>query len=139
MSAEDNKRLTRQFIEDAWNAGRYDQAGHHLAPDFANNTPMGLETREQFLARITAFRKAFPDFHMTVDDMLADGDRVITRWTGRGTHQGSFRGIAPTGRGVTVTGIAIDRLANSRRVEGWAQLDNLGLLQQLGATIQPPP
>lgn len=134
----ENKRVTRKFIDDAWNAGRYDEARGHLAADFVNHTPFGEETRDEFLSRVRSFRDAFPDWRMAVDDMLADGDCVITRWTGRGTHRGPFRGIAPTGGAVTVTGIAIDRIVAGKRVAGWALLDTLGLLQQLGATIQAP-
>jgi steroid delta-isomerase-like uncharacterized protein len=138
MSEEENKRTTRTFIDDAWNGGRFDEAREHIAPDFVNHTPFGDETCDAFVARIKAFREAFPDLQMTVDDMLADGDCVITRWTARGTHRGTFRGIAPTGRAIIVTGIAIDCLVADQRVEGWALLDMLGLLQQLGATVQPP-
>ena len=138
MAPEENKRATRKFIDDAWNGGRYDEAREHLAADFVNHTPFGEETRDEFLTRIEAFRSGFPDWQMTVDEMLSDGDFVVTRWTGRGTHGGVFRGIAPTGRQVTVTGIAIDRVVGGKRVEGWALLDTLGLLQQLGATVEPP-
>lgn len=138
MAGEENKRVTRKFIDDAWNTDRYDEAREHLAPDFVNHTPLGEETRDDFLARIKSFRDAFPDWRMTVDDMLSDGDFVITRWTGRGIHRGTFRGIKPTGREVTVMGIAIDRVVGGKRVEGWALLDSLGLLQQLGATVQAP-
>ncbi len=104
MAGEDNKCLTRKFIDAAWNTGHYDEAREHLATDFVNHTPFGEETRDEFLARIQSVRDAFPDWRMTVDDMLADGDFVITCWTGRGTHRGPFRGIAPTGQAVTVWG-----------------------------------
>ena len=70
--------------------------------------------------------------------MLTDGDFVVTRWTGRGTLRGTFRDIRPTGREVKVAGIAIDRLVEGKRVEGWALLDTFGLLQQLGTTLQQP-
>ncbi len=131
MASDDNKRATRKFIDDAWTNGRYDEAREHLAPEFVNHTPFGDETRDAFLARIKSFRDAFPDWRMTVDEMLSDGDFVITRWTGRGTHRCTFRGIEPTQREATVMGIAIDWLVDGKRVEGWALLDMLGLLQQL--------
>jgi predicted ester cyclase len=134
---EDSKAVTRQFVENAWNNGRYDLGYEHLAPNFVNHTPFGEESRQQFLDRIKVFRTAFPDLRMTVEDMLADGDRVITRFRLRGSHQGPFRGIAATGRPVDVMGIAIDRVDNAQRVEGWAILDLLGLLQQLGMTLSP--
>jgi steroid delta-isomerase-like uncharacterized protein len=135
----DGKESTRRFIEAAWNQGLVEQARELLAPDFVNHTPFNpAETRDEFLARIGAFRQAFLDLRMTVDEMLADGDRVITRWSATGTHEGEFRGIAPTGKTVTVTGIAIDRVVDGKRVEGWAEIDTLGLLLRLGATIVPP-
>lgn len=86
MTTDDNKQTTREFIDNAWNNGRFEPAREHLAADFVNHTPFGDETRDDFLGRIRLFREAFPDFHMSVDDMLADSDFVITRWTGRGTH-----------------------------------------------------
>ena len=129
----ESKAATRQFIEDVWNNGRYELGLEHLAPDFVNHTPFGDETREQFLDRIRAFRTAFPDLHMTVEEMLHDGDRVITRFSVRGSHRGPFRGIRASGRTIGVMGIAIDRVANAERVEGWAVLDLFGLMQQIGA------
>ena len=138
MAGGENKRVTRQFIGVAWNNDRYDGAREHLAPDFVDHTPFGQETSDEFLARITWFRDGFPDWRITADDMLSDGDFVIARWTGRGTHRGTFRGIAPTRRAATVMGIAIDRVIAGKRVEGWALLDTFGLLHQLGATVQAP-
>lgn len=130
---EESKAVTRRFIENAWNNGRYDLGYEHLAADFVNHTPFGDESRQQFLDRIKAFRTAFPDLRMTVEEMLTDDDRVITRFRLRGSHQGPFRGIPATGRPVDVMGIAIDRVVNEKRVEGWAILDLLGLLEQIGA------
>jgi predicted ester cyclase len=82
-------------------------------------------------------RAAFPDIHETIEDMLAEGDRVVTRSTWRGTHQGAFLGIAPTGKQVSVTGIDISRVASGKFVEHWQAADNLGLLQQLGVIPVP--
>jgi len=136
--AQQMKRSLRHFWPRAEDA-RYDEARQHLAPDFVNHTPAGEETCDDFLARIKSVRDAFPDWANGRDEMLSDGDFVITRWTGSGTHRGTFRDIAPTGREITVTGIAIDRVTDGRRAEGWALLDTLGLLLlllQLGATVQ---
>ncbi|MCH6470400.1 ester cyclase [Sinomonas terrae] len=135
---EDGKAGTRHFIEDAWNNGRFDQAREHLAPEFVNHTPFGEENRDEFLARIASFREAFADFTMVVDQMLADGDFVTTQWTATGVHRGAFRGIAPTGRRVSFGGIAIDKVVDGHRVEGWALIDMFGLLQQLGASMKIP-
>ena len=132
-ASEESTAATRRFIENVWNEGRYDLGMEHLAPDFVNHTPFGDETREQFLDRIRAFRTAFPDLHMTVEEMLHDGDRVITRFSVRGSHRGPFRGIRASGRTIGVMGIAIDRVVNAKRVEAWAVLDLFGLMQQIGA------
>jgi steroid delta-isomerase-like uncharacterized protein len=126
------KAATRRFIDLAWNQGRLDEARPLLAPDFANHTPTNpKETRDEFLARIGSFRAAFPDLTLTVEEMLADGDRVITRWRIDGTHLGVFRDVPPTKRRVRVTGIAIDVVIDGVRVEGWALMDLAGLMAQL--------
>ncbi|MGT2461113.1 ester cyclase [Sinomonas atrocyanea] len=135
---EDGKASTLRFIEDAWNSGRFDQAREHLAPAFVNHTPFGDENQDEFLARIDSFRSAFADFTMVVDQMLSDGEYVTTRWSATGVHRGVFRDITPTGRRVRLSGIAIDRIVDGHRVEGWALIDLIGLLQQLGATMSVP-
>ena len=134
MSTEENKAQTRQIIEQGWNKGNLETLDELISPDFVNHTPVNpSENREQFKQRLAMFRTAFPDLVMTVEDMIAEGDKVVTRWRARGTHQGDFRSIPATGKQVEITGIAIDRVVSGKRVEGWAQLDMLGLLQQLGA------
>jgi predicted ester cyclase len=75
---------------------------------------------------------AFPDLHFTIEDQIAEGDKVVNRVTARGTHLGDFRGIPPTGKQVTVAGITIDRIAGGKLVESWTSWDFLGILQQLG-------
>jgi steroid delta-isomerase-like uncharacterized protein len=132
MSSEDNKAQTQKIIDQGWNQGNMSALDELIAPDFVNHTPVNPnEDREGFKQRIMMFRTAFPDLELTVEEMLADGDKVITRWRARGTHQGPFRDILATGKRVEFTGIAIDRVVNGQRVEGWAQLDLFGLLQQL--------
>jgi steroid delta-isomerase-like uncharacterized protein len=81
-------------------------------------------------------RTSFPDLTITIEDLIAEGDKVVTRLTARGTHQGTFRGIAPTGRVVSWTGIRIFRIAEGKIVEHWANWDDLSLLQQLGGRIE---
>lgn len=132
MDPHPGKAATRRFIALAWNEGRFDEARGLLAPDFVNHTPLGDEDREAFLARVARFRAAFPDWRMEVEEMLADGDRVITRWRATGTHRGPFRGLPATGKTVAVTGIAIDQVVRGVRVEGWAMMDLAGLMAQLG-------
>src|SRR5919199_3976998 len=84
----------------------------------------------------TAFWTAFPDMHYTLEDLIAEGDKVVHRYAFRGTHQGDFMGVPATGKVVTYTGIYISRLAGGKFVEDWCSVDMLSLLQQLGAIPQ---
>ena len=133
MSTEENKAVVRSAI-DALNqknwAALYDEL---TAPDFvlhdASTTIQGLEAYKQF---ISTFLTAFPDTHFTIEDVIAEGDTVVTRQTFRGTHAGDFDRIPPTGKQVTASAIDITLVANGKRVEQWFNGDDLGLLQQLG-------
>ena len=93
MTAEENVAAVRDFVERAWNSGDETVFEEHLAPDFAH--PGG---RDAFKAMVLGFRSAFPDFHLEVHDMFGVGEKVVTRFTMSGTHEGEFMGIAPTGR-----------------------------------------
>ncbi len=136
MSVEANKAQTRQIIDQGWNKGNMDALDDLISPDFVNHAASNPnETRDGFKQRVQMVRIAFPDWEMTADEMLGEGDRVVTRWRARGTHRGSFRGIAATGKKIEVTGIAIDRVLDGKRVEGWVEWDMLGLLQQLGGKL----
>jgi len=139
MSVEGNKALSRRTFEEVWNQGNlaaidelYDanQVSHGLGVD----VPSGSAGLKQF---ITMYRTAYPDTHFTVEDQIAEGDKVATRWTATGTHRGDLFGIPPTGKRVTVTGIAISRVANGKIVETWNNFDALGQLQQLGVAPMP--
>jgi steroid delta-isomerase-like uncharacterized protein len=133
---DDTTTPTRRVIEEAYNAGRLETLDDVLAPEFVGTDPAlpepirGIEAEKQIVA---AYRSGFPDLHITIDDMIVAGDKVVTRWTARGTHTGELWGMAPTGKEVTVTGIGIDRVANGRIVEAWNNWDTLGFMQQLGA------
>ncbi len=127
MTPEENVAAVRDFVERAWNNGEEEVFEEHLAPDFSH--PGG---REEFKAMVLSFRSAFPDFHLEVSEMFGAGDRVVTRFTMRGTHEGEFMGITPTGRAVEFGGIAIDVMRGEQRIDGWAQLDRLTLMTQLG-------
>ncbi len=136
MSVEANKAQTRQIIDQGWNKGNMDALDDLISTNFVNHTASNPnETRDGFKLRVQMIRTAFPDWEMTADEMLGEGDRVVTRWRARGTHRGSFRGIAATGKKIEVTGIAIDRVLDGKRVEGWVEWDMLGLLQQLGGKL----
>jgi steroid delta-isomerase-like uncharacterized protein len=134
--AQDNTVLVRRAIDEVWNRGNYANLDAFVAPDIVIHagTPgteiHGLEGIKQFYGML---RDAFPDIHFTVEDQIAAGDRVVTRWTATGTHGGEFQGIPPTGKAITLTGIDIDRFANGKVIECWPQADELGLLRQLGA------
>ena len=91
---------------------------------------------EGYKAMIAPLVKGFPDLLFTIEEMIVEGSRVVVRWTSKGTHNGPFAGVAPTGRQVTNTGIAIYRVESGKIVENWSQLDRLGVLQQIGAV--PP-
>jgi steroid delta-isomerase-like uncharacterized protein len=132
--SEQNKHVVRRAIEEVYNQGNLDVVEELVSRDFvahvASENMYGPAGMKQFVASL---REAFPDLRMTIDDQIAEGDRVVTRWTARGTHTGSFQGIPPTGKQGTITGIDIDRFAGGKAVECWTNADYLGLMQQLGA------
>ena len=139
MTVEENKALVRRIAE-AWDKGNLAVADKLLAPNFvAHNLPARVAgDREGFKQAISMTRAAFPDFRLTVEDMVAEGDKVAYRMTWRGTHKGEYMGIAPTGKQVTVSGILIFRIEGSKIVEQWAEVDSMGMMQQLGV-VPPPP
>ena len=127
MSTEVNKTLVRRLIEEVWNTGNYDQLDVLAAPAFAESTKR--------LNQMT--RTAFPDYQHTIDDMIAEGDKVVVRWTSRGTHLGEWATplgpIPPTGKSVVFTAIHIFRIVDGKIAERWAEVDVLGMLQQVDA------
>ena len=140
--SQENKTIAERFNEDVW--GRGDEAALEelLAPDFVDHDPLPGQSpdREGHRQILAAFRSAFPDLHVTTEDVVAEGDKVVSRWTARGTHQGELLGIAPTGNGVTIKGIDVLLIAGGRIAERWARSNDLELMQQLGAipsTEQP--
>jgi steroid delta-isomerase-like uncharacterized protein len=134
MSA-DTKAISRRFLEEAFNSGKLDVVDDLVAPEFVNHDAalpeptVGIEAAK---ASINGYREAFPDLRLTVEQQLAEGELVTTRWSARGTHQGELMGMAATGKQATVTGITIDRIVEGRLVESWTSWDTLGLMQQLG-------
>ncbi len=132
--SEQNKKIARQVFEEIQSQGKTNLVDQIVANDYIGHTPPkdfhGPEGAKQFEAML---RSGFPDLSVTVEDQLAEGDRVATRWTFRGTHHGEFQGIPPTGKQVTMKGITIFRIANGKLIEGWNRPDMLGMLQQLGA------
>ena len=139
MSAEEHKALVRRFVEEVQNRGDLASLDELCAPDFVNHSaPPGVPPTREGLVQLTAvFRQAFPDGRMAIEDMLAEGDKVVTRKTFRGTHQGDLMGLPPTGRRVEIGLIDIVRVVDGKVVEHWNAVDNLGMLQQLGAIPAP--
>jgi steroid delta-isomerase-like uncharacterized protein len=135
MSAQ-NKALARRILEEAFNVGNLGVMDEVLTTGFVNHDvafpepEIGIEAAK---GNAAGYRDAFPDIRMTIEEQVADDDRVVTRWTARGTHHGELFGITPTGKQVTVTGITIDRVESGRIAESWTNWDALGLMQQLGA------
>ncbi len=143
MSAEENKRISRRVAEEAFSHGNVDVIDELVAENFVNHDP-GLPPdlppgRDGLKELVRFYKSAFPDAELIVEDQFAEGDRVVTRYIGRGTHQGDFGGIPATGKQVTVTGITIDRLEGGKIAESWNEYDQLGLLQQLGAIPEQAP
>ena len=140
MSAEHNKAIARRFIEEVWNKQNLAAIDQLYAPNAIEHRdvpPFDLdrESAKQYTAPLFS---AFPDVHITIEDMVADGDRVVTRWTARGTHQGELMGIAPTGKTIAVMGISIGRHdANGQLLESWTSWDRLTMLQQLEINLVP--
>lgn len=134
-SANENKATYRRFIEEIWNIGNLDLIELLIADDYVAHDPAspdlgrGLESLRQ---RANPYRKAFPDLQIIIEEILAEGDKVVTRWSSSGTHQGDIYGIAPTGKSVTTSGINISRFANGKIVEEWTSWDTIGLMKQLG-------
>jgi steroid delta-isomerase-like uncharacterized protein len=131
--AEANAALVRRIYEEGLNKGNFallDELIDELLVD--HSLFSGGKGRDSFKERFTAVRTAFPDATMTIEDGIAVGDKVASRWTLRGTHTGPFANVAPTGRPVTITGMNICRVQGGKLVEHWANFDHLGMLQQLG-------
>lgn len=137
MSAEENKALVRRVYEtlnQALSTGNLAVLDEVIARDAVDHNPgpgqaPGLEGIKKAFGE---FIVAFPDLHFTVEDMIAEGDKVAIRISTRGTHKGPFLGVPPTGKQVTQTGIDVLRIAGHKVVERWGEFDQLGLLQQLG-------
>jgi steroid delta-isomerase-like uncharacterized protein len=141
MSAESNKATSRRFFEDVFSRGKMDVVDEIISPNHVNHgpgalpgLPNGPEGAKQF---VMTYRKAFPDTQFTIDEQIAEGDRVVTRWTAHGTQKGELPGIPVTGKGATVSGMTVDRYVNGKIVESWGIFDQMGMLQQLGVVPNP--
>jgi predicted ester cyclase len=135
VSVDENKALYRRWFEEVVTNGDLALADELLGAGYVLHFP-GMPTPVDSAGHkqlVVAFRSGFPDWAERIDDVIGEGDKVVIRVTGSGTHDGEFQGIAPTGRRVSATGIGIGRIGGGRIVEAWAAYDALGLMQQLGA------
>jgi steroid delta-isomerase-like uncharacterized protein len=136
--SEENKAIARQFYG-ILESGNLSAADEVVATDYVNRNAIPGQTSglEGFKEAVTMLQTAFPDLQITIEDQIAEGDKVATRYTIRGTHQGEFMGIAATGKPVTWTALVLQRVVSGKIQESWLQWDQLGLTQQLG--VVPPP
>ena len=139
MSLEHNKVLVRRLMEEDISQGDAQVAAAIIHPEFVDHTnPPGMQHGlEGHNAIVQLFRTVFPDLVWHIDDLIAEGDKVVARTTMRGTHLGSFFGVPPSGKTVEMTGVHIVRIADGRIIEHWGNNDDLGLMRQLGAVPAP--
>jgi steroid delta-isomerase-like uncharacterized protein len=131
----DGHRLARRYFEEVWNQGRVEVLDELLSPDYVNHTPSAGNPPagpDGLKPIVLAIRRAFPDLHFTIEDVIVAADAIVIRTTMTGTHEGDLFGIPPTHRKVSVTQIQIERVRNGRIVEHWRVTDELTLMRQLG-------
>jgi steroid delta-isomerase-like uncharacterized protein len=137
--SDQNKMMTRRIIEEVFTHGRYEALNEIIAPQFVTHDPaIPMDGKGPNVVRGVAemMRTAFPDLRMMVEDQVAERDRVMTRWTARGTHRGPFMGKSATNRAVKISGVTVDRFENGKIVEAWINWDSAGLMQQLGIRVE---
>ena len=140
MLEEENKTFVRRFYEEVWGKGNLDVADELYAENFVDHNPVDPDLPsgiEGFKQMVPMFRTAFPDMQFTIEDLIAKGDKVVSRLSIRATHKGEFMGIPPTGKQASITGIDIIRIVDGKMVERWGEVDMLRLMQELG--VVPPP
>jgi steroid delta-isomerase-like uncharacterized protein len=135
MSTEQNKSIVRRWIEEGWNKGNLGMADHLYAADVVQHdpgSPAPVNDRAALKQYVSAFLTALPDLHFAIDELIAEGDKVLWRFTSRGTQTGPLMNIPPSGKTCVVTGMALFRLSDGKIAEVWVNYDLFGLLQQLG-------
>lgn len=138
MSVENNKAIIRLQHEEVWSKGNLKLVDEIYASDFVCHFIVGPEWQGQegIKQQVTEHRTSFPDWNEQIEDIIAEGDRVVTRWTAQGTHKGEFQGIPPTGKQIVIAEVAIYRIADNKIVEQWGFPDIQGLIRQLN-TVPP--
>jgi predicted ester cyclase len=132
MSVAENKALVRRFLEEEVNTGAVDRLAEFIAPDYLDRNDQGRGV-EGARRHVLGVRQTYPDLHVTVGQQIAEGEWVVTRVTGRGTHLGAWLGLRPTGKAVEISGVNIDRVVDGRIVEHGGVADLLGPLLAMGA------
>ena len=135
MSME-NRAIVRRLYEEVWNKRRVELVDELMSPSHAmhsNHVPDSCIGPEAYKREMARFVTGFPDLRFSVEDMVAENEKVAVAWTISGTHKGEFRGISPTGKKVSIEGITINHIANGKIMDSYISLDYLGLMQQLGA------
>ncbi|MFN2203211.1 MAG: ester cyclase [Caldilineaceae bacterium] len=143
LSPEQNNAIAEKFFDSVWNKGDFSVLDSLIAPDADDHSTVGGIPKTEkgsasFRAIVSMFRAAMPDIHLTIDDEVYAGDKVVHRWTLKGTDTGGVMGAPATGKELTFTGTTIVRMEDGKIVERWANVDELGLLQQLGLAPMPP-
>jgi predicted ester cyclase len=137
VSIEENKKAARRFNEEPWNESKFDVLDELTAPSYRLNGSDGIEALKE---NIPEYRRACPDMRLTVEELVAEGDAVVVRWTLTGTHLGEYDGIAPTNKAIKTTGITIYHFANGKIVDDRYESSGLSLHDQLlGRLVDQPP
>ncbi len=140
MSTEESKAIARRVNDEVWSKGQLDVIDELIADEFVATVigaPEQIRGPQGFREFVVMYRKAFPDLRITIDEQIAEGETVVTRWTATGKHEGELMGMAATGKQATTAGINVNRVSGGKLVEGWGLFDQLGLLQQIGAVPVP--
>ncbi len=142
MSTETNAAVVRRWFKEVFEGGNLGVADEIFSATYVSHDPNGPpggwpHGSEGPKAVAATYRGAFPDIRYTIDDQIAVGDKVVTRWTAEATNTGSLMGMPPSGKHAAVTGMSIERLADGKIVETWVNFDLFGLLQKIGAIPQP--
>lgn len=134
MPEKENENIVRRIFDELLNGDNVDVAEEIISANYVEHAPLpGQATGVEGLKeRVSMLRSAFPDFHYVIEDLISGGDKVVSRWTMHGTHQGEFMGLSPTGKQIEVSGIDIYRISERKVAEHWHEMDMLGMMQQLG-------
>lgn len=134
----ENVAVVNRYLQEVWNEGNLDVVDELFAEEYVRDNPAGLPPDSEGFKQMTGMiHAAFPDLELTVDETLTDGDRVVQRWSGRGTHEGDLFGVPPTGSEVSYTGISIYRVEDGKIARDWTVVDMMGIMQQIGAVPEP--